>query len=145
MLAVQRGCLSSDIFESPLRRLWGLVEHVVLVVEGHVGGDEDRNGEGCAELQKKLEPSFFLSNGKPGNAAYLTNVTIRIVELDPEPELVPDLDASGVRVLQTLGEGLGQSKEARELITLGGFVDDFQVVVWVELVFIADNCSGVLV
>lgn len=72
-------------------------------------------------------------------------MTIGIVKLKSELKLVPDLNASSVRVLQTLRKSLGQNEIARELIAFGRLVDDFQVVVRIKLMLIADNCPCVLV
>lgn len=60
-----------------------------------------------------------------GGRTYLANVTIRVMQLDSKLELVADADTPRVRILQTFGQGLGQSERARELVSLSGLVDDF--------------------
>jgi len=72
-------------------------------------------------------------------------MAIGIMKLNSELELVPDLDASSVRVLKTLCKCLGQNEVARELIAFSRLIDDLQIVVRIKLMLIADNCPGVLV
>lgn len=72
-------------------------------------------------------------------------MTIGIMKLKSELELVPDFNASSVRILQTLRKGLGQNEIARELIAFDRLVKDFQVVVRIKLMLVADNCPCVLV
>lgn len=51
-------------------------------------------------------------------------MSIGVVQLNAELELVTDLDASGLCVLQTLGQGLWQGEGARKLIAFDRLVDD---------------------
>lgn len=76
---------------------------------------------------------------------HLTNVPIRVEKLNTELELVPDLNAASVRILQTLGQGLGQREIARKLISLGRFINDFQIVLLIQLMLISSNRPRVLV
>lgn len=41
-----------EILDSPLSCLRSLVDEVVLIINGQVGGDKDRYGEGSTELTK---------------------------------------------------------------------------------------------
>lgn len=43
-------------------------------------------------------------------------------------QLMPDLDALGVRVLQTPGQCVRHIQVARELVSLGRLVDDFDII-----------------
>lgn len=76
---------------------------------------------------------------------YLANVTIRVMQLDSKLELVADADTPRVGILQTLGQGLGQSERARELVAFSGLVDYFQGVFFAQLVLIGGDGPGVLV
>lgn len=66
-------------------------------------------------------------------------MAIGVVELDSELQLVSDLDALGVRILETLGQGLGQVQIARELIAFGFLVDDIQFGPFFQLVVVRDD------
>ena len=64
---------------------------------------------------------------------------IRVVQLNAEFELVSDLDAPGLCILQTLGQGLGQGERARKLIAFDRLVNDLEIVIFVQLMLIGDN------
>ena len=64
---------------------------------------------------------------------------IRIVQLNAEFQLVTDLDAFGLCILQTLGQGLGQGEGARKLIAFDRLVDDLKIVFFIQFMLIGDN------
>lgn len=71
-------------------------------------------------------------------------MTVRVVELNAKLQLVTNLDALGVRVLQAAGQGEGHVQEARELIALGRFVDNFDRI-FIDLVLVREDGPGDLV
>lgn len=121
VLAVERRCLiSGKLVGSSATRRRVLVTQIVVVVDGDVGRDEDRDRKRRAQL---------------------TDVAIRIVELDAKLQLVTNLDALGVRILQTAGQGEGHVQEAGELVALGRFIDDFDLI-FIDQVFVREDGPG---
>lgn len=63
-------------------------------------------------------------------------MSVRIVELDSEFELVSDLDSLRVSVLETPGQSLGKLEITMELVALGRFINDLQLFLFIQLIII---------
>jgi hypothetical protein len=72
---------------------------------------------------------------------YLANVSVGIVELNAELQLVPNFDPLGVRVLQTPGKRLRHVQIPGKLVSLRRFVDDLEAIIC-QLMFVGEDGSG---
>ena len=103
MLAVAGWCDGAGI--TRLRAATRVLrDEVALFVEGHVRGDENRNGESSAELELLLVSCSTKLLGLIEKATYLGNVSVGVLESDGELNLVADLDTVVVQILNTLAQ-----------------------------------------
>lgn len=68
-------------------------------------------------------------------------MAIGVVQLDAELHLMADFDPLGVRILQTPGQGLRHIEITRELIPLGGLIDDFDIIL-IHFILVGEDCPG---
>lgn len=66
-------------------------------------------------------------------------MTIRIVQLQVELELVPNLDSAHIRILKTPGQSLRQLQMSRERIAICLFIQQLPVSLLIQLIII--NCD----
>lgn len=124
VLSVQRRGLHDELVDRSADRMGRLVDQVVVLVDRKVGRDEDRHGQGRPKLLSQLNATDV-----PAAYTYLAHMSIGVVQLEPELQLVSHLDPPGVCILEAAGKGLGHFQMARELVPLGGFVDDLHGIV----------------
>lgn len=78
---------------------------------------------------------------RSSSLAYLADMAIGVVQLNAELHLVTNLDALGIRVLQTAGQCLRHIEIARELVSLCGLLDDFEIIL-IHLMLVGQDRPG---
>lgn len=95
VFAIERRSLLRKVVDCSLGSLGGLVDQVVVVVDREIRGDEDGDREGGSQL---LSVSISIDEKKSCHA-HLADMTVGVQELDPEFQLMPDLDALSIGIL----------------------------------------------